>query len=878
MSAIAQRYARDLARRFYAWELRGRGWIAYPNPVSVEPPFREFEGHILQPTRVVDDGRIETIGSKFAKGLAGMFGGATSAPPRVEEEELEEPYPDAISGDPDIVELQIALPPDFEAKGVVFEQFLQSLDFAGGSIAYEILGTAVEIVVSLAVRMDAAPSVRDQVKAFFPEAVIEEVENGLIDTLEGTGGEVRISEYGLEREFMVPLGTLKNVAADPLVSMCGSLQGLKHGEAALFQVLLQPTNHPWAISMLRAVTWNDGKPFFADDAELVAQTREKGRRPLYSAALRILGCADSQSRAGEIVEGMAASLRPLSTVSGNGIVSLPDSETSLERKLQDIVFRRTRRPGMIVNSEELVGLVHLPSAAVRASRLRRVVRKTKAAPDYLVEGDGGVCLGTNTHEGVTREVWLSDALRLNHCHILGGTGSGKSTLLGKIAYGDIISGRGVAVIDPHGDLVDLLLPHIPKERQKDVILFDPTDDEYAIAWNPLGGANDRERDILATDFIAVMKQNTSSWGDQMSSLLGNAVLAFLYSTRGGTLPELRRFLSDKEFRKEFLTTVNHPEVAYFWEDEAPLANKSAMGSILTRLDSLLRYESLLHILGQRKNTLNFAEIMDTGKIFLARLGKGLIGEENAHLLGSLLVSRFYETAIARQARSREDRNPYFLILDEAGDLLTSTVSEILKGTRKYGLSLTLAHQSLAQLRHDDEVYGAVMGSTGTKVCFQVGGDDARKMAEEFGGFAQPDLMNLKSRSAIARVGQRDHSFTLDVPFLPEAPRPLAEAYSEVLTATRSRYCTDRSTIREELAKLRGAIPRERTDPFAKLQKKPGKDEQEAPADAPVAPTSVEVPALSDPLPRSEAIKGEVIRVAGAWGGPASTKRTEKTGF
>jgi len=203
-----------------------------------------------------------------------------------------------------------------------------------------------------------------------------------------------------------------------------------------------------------------------------------------------------------------------------------------------------------------------------------------------------------------------------------------------------------------------------------------------------------------------------------------------------------------------------------------------------RLDALLRYESLLHILGQRANRLDFADIMDSGKIFLARLAKGLIGKENAYLLGSLLVSRFHQTTIARQARSRDDRRPFFLIMDEAADLLTSTVSEILKGTRKYGLGLTLAHQTLDQLRRDDEVYGAVTGNCGIKVCFQVGGDDARKMAEEFGGFQATDLMNLQPRHAIARVGPRDDAFNLEVPFIPEADRPLDEAYEEVLERVR----------------------------------------------------------------------------------------------
>jgi len=687
----------------------------------------------------------------------------------------------------------------------------------------------------------------------------------------------------------------------------------------VFQVLLEPARQPWASSMIRAVSLGEGRPFFANDPDLLDQTQLKVARPLYATVVRVAAKAPRDSRTLELLKALAGALRPLGNPQGNQLLPLNNDGYELEDHISDLVSRQTRRPGMLLNSDELVALAHLPTAAVRAKCLRRVLRPTKAAPAEFTKNRGGVFIGINEHEGVSNEVWLPDQTRLNHCHILGGTGSGKSTLLALMAWQDIIQGRGVAVIDPHGDLIDLLIPHIPPERMNDVILFDPTDEEFAIAFNPLSAASDRERDLLATDFIAVMKQHTSSWGDQMSSLLGNAVLAFLCSTKGGTLPELRRFLADPKFRTEFLKSVTNSEVVYFWENEAAFANKSAIGSILTRLDSLLRYESLLHILGQRANKLDFADMMDSGKVFLARLAKGLIGQENAYLLGGLLVSRFYQTTIARQARSRQDRRPFFLLMDEAGDLLTSTVSEILKGTRKYGLGLTLAHQTLGQLRRDEEIYGAVIGNCGIKVCFQVGGDDARKMAEEFGGFTAADLMNQPALSALARIGPRDNAFNLTTRFVPEPERPLAEAYAEVLGQTRARYSTPRASIRAELAELRKMIPPGKgTDPFSRLSAKQKREREEAAEEgeakspAPMRPeptpvpeppkvtpalipskpakvvTSKEAPAPEPPThelssppsaaapdgvdANGESIKNAIIQAAGGWGFSHETEK------
>ena len=921
MISIGQQYADALTQQFYRWELRGRGWMVWPDPVRLEPPFRRFEGHFVPNELVEDDGQIESLGSRFANRLGRLLAPsqpqAKALPPP-----LEEPEPTIRDGRWDLVELQIALPPDYQPHASVFEQFLFCIGNCRDSISFEVIGTAKELVVQIAVGPDDADAVRDQMRAFFPEAVVTPAEEYLPSAFAPCGsGYMNVMDFGLEREFMVPINGMKAMATDPLVSLCATLGRLNEGEACAFQVLIEPARNPWSPSILSAVSLSDGRPFFANDAELVAQARLKVSRPLYAVAVRAAAVAPEDHRMQALLKAVAGGLHPLANLQGNRLVPLTNEDYPFDQHVDDLLQRITHRSGMLLNSDELIALAHLPTAAVRTKTLKRANQRTKAPPAQLTGDTDDVIIGLNVHEGVSTLVRLPMEVRLNHCHILGGTGSGKSTILALTAMQDIQMGHGVAVIDPHGDLIDTLLPHVPPERLDDVILFDPSDEEYAIGFNPFAASSTREKELLASDFVSVMRQHTSSWGDQMSSLLGNAVLAFLHNSRTGTLPELRRFLFGGEFRSKILETVTNAEVAYFWEHESSLTNKSAIGSILVRLDELLRSEYLLHILGQRSNKLDFAGIMDSKKIFLARLSKGLIGQANAYLLGSLLVSKFYQTTIARQARRRELRAPYMLIMDEAGELLTSTISEILVGARKYGLGLTLAHQSLRQLTGDDDLYGAVTGSCGTKICFQVGGDDARKMAEEFAGFAATDLMNLPKLHAIARVGPRDASFNLQTEFLPEGDRSIEEAYADLIDRTRKRYGTPKADIRGELETLRGVLPkRPPSDPFAKLsaKQKAAREQRVADESLPEEPssegdTTTEPPATAgsqdrsakrsitdeDPTPvapletaessppdsgsetvepepltrgKAESVKNAIIQAAGGWG---FTYETEK---
>jgi hypothetical protein len=382
---------------------------------------------------------------------------------------------------------------------------------------------------------------------------------------------------------------------------------------------------------------------------------------------------------------------------------------------------------------------------------------------------------------------------------------------------DIENGEGVAVLDPHGDLIDRICGVIPQERIDDVVLVDPSDAEYSIGFNILSAHSELEKTLLASDLIAVFQRLSSTWGDQMNSVLQNAILAFLESDRRGTIADLRRFLIEPAFRNEFLKSVKDSEVVYYWQKSFPhLSGNKSIGSILTRLDTFLAQKPIRHMVSQPENRLDFAHIMDSGKIFLAKLPEGLLGRENSYLLGTLLVSKFQQIAMSRQAQQIAARRDFWLYIDEFANFITPSMSEILKSTRKYRVGLTLAHQELHQLQRNSEVASAVMTHPYTRIVFRVGDDDAKKLAEGFSYFEAKDLRNLETGQAVCRVERSDLDFNLSVPLPSETDEDTAAARrQEVITVSRKKYGTAQADVEAMLAKSREAavpLPTIKTEP------------------------------------------------------------------
>ncbi|HWX23660.1 MAG TPA: type IV secretion system DNA-binding domain-containing protein, partial [Vicinamibacteria bacterium] len=363
-------------------------------------------------------------------------------------------------------------------------------------------------------------------------------------------------------------------------------------------------------------------------------------------------------------------------------------------------------------------------------------------------------------------------------------------------------------LDPHGDLVDEIAGRIPEERLADAILFDPADTSYPVAWNILEAHSELERTLLASDLVGIFRRFSTSWGDQMTSVLGNAVLVLLENP-GSTLLDLREFLVDKQTRERLLAAVDDPYLLSYFRHEFQLAAGKSVGAILTRLDGFLRSKTVRQIVGARESRLDLRAVVDRGQIFLARLSQGAIGEENAALLGSLLVSKFHQITMSRQEVKREERRPFFLYADECQEVATASMAQLLAGARKYGLGLILAHQDLRQLEGKaPEVSSALLGNAGTRIAFRVGDRDAKALSEGLSFFGPTDLMSLRVGEAIARIDNSQGDCNLKTELLLPVAAEVASERREAITArSRERYAVRREEPRRpERVEETGAPP------------------------------------------------------------------------
>ena len=461
---------------------------------------------------------------------------------------------------------------------------------------------------------------------------------------------------------------------------------------------------------------------------------------------------------------MAASLRVFADPQGNELIPLRNDDYPFEEHVEDVLCRQSRRSGMLLNSDELIGFVHLPSSDICSPALERDSGKTKAAP-AIARTTTGILFGNNEHIGETRPVRLTPEQRVRHVHAIGASGTGKSTLLFNLIRQDIENGEGVAVLDPHGDLVDKILGVIPESRVGDVVLVDPSDEEYSIGFNILSAHSDLEKNLLSSDLVSVFERLSTTWGDQMQSVLQKAIHVFLESSERGTLADLRRFLIEPPYRAEFLKSVRDPELLYYWQKGFPqLTGNRSIGPVITRLDAFLAPKPIRYMVSQTENRLDFGGIMDSGKIFLAKLPEGLLGKENSYLLGTLHVSKFQQLAMSRQAKQIAARRDFWIYIDEFHNFITPSMAQILSGARKYRIGLTLAHQELHQLERNRDVASAVLSNPYTRIVFRVGDNDAKRLADGFAFFEVRDLQNLETGQAICRIEKADNDFNLTVPF------------------------------------------------------------------------------------------------------------------
>lgn len=767
--------------QFYEWERRGRGWDMYDSPVQLEPRYYPL---LRQPSPydVLDDGQRPTL---FSRLYDTFFGRSVVVQ---EPEHDEEHVPDAFDFH-DIHGLSVfhvSLPKGHKIGSIESEQLLVMFSYCSHPVSFEIIASEQSIILQLVCRNVDASICKSQLQAFFPASSITEQKDILEDALNNHSVHAYI-DFGLGEEFMRPLLTAKSFELDPFMGLFGMFDQLDKGEYAVYQVLFSGTVNSWSKSILDAVVCSDGSSFFRDAPEMVALAKEKVSHPLFGVTVRIVAGGRYYDRAEQIANSLAFAVTQQSKSEWNTLIPLSDASYKHDLYREDILHRRSRRLGMLLNSRELTTFVHFPAPSITAAKLQRSRSVSKSVAEALTGHEHFI--GMNVHQGSEKQVSVSLAHRMLHTHIIGATGTGKSTFMLQSILQDITHGYGCALFDPHGDIAEQVIAHIPKDRAQDVIVIDPTDTEYPVALNILSAYSDTEKEVLASDLVAIFKRLSTSWGDQMNSVFANAILAMVESRSGGTLIDLRRFLIEASFRDTFLQTVEDPHIQYYWKKEFPLLKSSSIAPILTRLDMFLRPKPIRNMVAQKQG-LQWDMVLDTNKIVIVKLSQGLIGAENSYLLGSMLLSKLHQVAMGRQSVHTEKRSPFFIYIDEFQHFISPSLSAMLSGVRKYKIGLTLAHQDMQQVvQYDSELANALLTNAGIRMCFRIGEADAKKMESGFMSFRSEDFLNLGKGEAIIRVERSDQDCNIAVPpFFPSSNVPLV-AKEQVLQYSRSTYGT-----------------------------------------------------------------------------------------
>jgi hypothetical protein len=546
------------------------------------------------------------------------------------------------------------------------------------------------------------------------------------------------------------------------------------------------------------------------DDDAVKALQMKVAKPLFEVNLRLVASAGSPFQANDILDGLTAGFSQFGSPARNDFrVVKPRNPKTL---IHDFIYRAfDDGEKMMLSAEEIASIYHLPISSTETPRVKWLKSKEAPPPDNLPSQ--GILIGDAMFRGTGKPVYITDDDRRRHIYVIGQTGTGKSTLLGNMIIEDIQSGKGVAIIDPHGDLVENALGFVPKERLDDVIYFNPGDLDRPLGLNMLDFNFNRpeEKTFIVNEMQSIFNKlfSQETMGPMFEQYMRNALLLMMEDlpNEPATLVEVPRIFTDTEYRKRKLARIHNPVVIDFWEKEAVKAGGEASLANMTpyitsKFNNFISNDYMRPIIGQPKSAFNFRDVMDNKKILLINLSKGKIGDINAGLLGMVFNGKILMAALSRVDIADADKRADFnLYIDEFQNFTTDSIATILSEARKYRLNLTMAHQFIAQL--EDKIKDAVFGNVGSELVFRVGVQDAEFLVKQFEpAFDQNDLINIDNLNAFAKIlinGQTSKPFNLKVGTQSwnGGNKDLAEKLKEY---SRMKYGQDRHVIEEDIFK------------------------------------------------------------------------------
>ncbi|MDO8686744.1 MAG: type IV secretion system DNA-binding domain-containing protein [Candidatus Berkelbacteria bacterium] len=637
--------------------------------------------------------------------------------------------------------------------------------------------------------------IQSQVYAQYPTAEIFEVDDYALEDIERIrSGNLKIAgvDLNLTNNDVYPLKTFLNFEVDPLAAITGVMSKVEKDEQIWIQMLVKPISDDWqtkSIGHIQSTKSGGGKTnVFGEVSSAITHaitgiittiltgatppstigsegdkkeitlsgTAEAGLKGVetkatklgFGSKIRIVALAPNENVAHAKIASVVGAFKQFNLLNMNGFqASQIKNDFSFFSQYQRRWFVDE---GYILNIEELASIYHLPSISVQTPNIVWAGSKKGEPPADLpieenVEESDLTIFAKADFRHLQHKFGIKIPDRRYHMYAIGKTGTGKSTMLENMAIDDIREGRGLAVVDPHGDLINHVMDYIPEERIKDVVIFSPADKMFPVAFNPLENVDPDMKNIVASGVVGIFKKIFGeSWGPRLEYILRNTILALL-DYPNATMLGITKILVDKQFRDKVVSNITDPVIKDFFVNEFeqydPKFRTEAISPIQNKVGQFLSSSTIRNIVGQPKSTINLKEIMDTGKIFLVNLSIGEIGEDASSLLGSLMITKIQLAAMQRSTIPEEERKDFYLYVDEFQNFATDSFAVILSEARKYHLNLIMTNQYIAQM--PETVRDAVFGNVGTLISYRVGAPDAAALKQEFAPiFEEVDLVNL----------------------------------------------------------------------------------------------------------------------------------------
>ncbi len=684
----------------------------------------------------------------------------------------------------------------------------------------------------IAVPRDFEAVAEKQIHSFYPNAEIEKVNDYNIFNAQGASAGSVIS---MGQDSLLPFQTYQNLPSDPLNLVLNSMSKLQaEGEGAAVQILLRPTEGKQSFatkvaqeiqagySFKEALARAKGKkkkeeeegqqrpPATPADAEIAKAIQGKATKPNFKMNVRLVTSAADQLRADQILGELEGAIAQFAAPSMNSLSTKRLSGKAQEQLFYNFSFRIfDKSKAMIVSTEEITSLYHFPTPFTVAPKIKGL--KAKGAEPPVNLPSEGIVLGKNVFRGQENIIRLALDDRRRHLYITGQTGTGKSTMMKNMIAQDIEVGNGACILDPVGDLAEYVLSIVPDNRKEDVIYFSPGDISRPLGLNMLeiDPSKPEQKSFVTDELLEILKSIYpdvgEAFGPMFENYFKNSVLLLLddYTNEVPTLAEIPRVLADADYRKDKLSRETNPLVKNFWEQEAEKAGGDAslanmVPFITSKLNPFLSNEYLRPIIGQQKSAFNFREVMDTKKILIVNLSKGKLGNANANLLGTMVVSKLLMAALSRVDMEESQRSDFYLYIDEFQNFTTESISTILSEARKFRLDLIVANQFVSQLK--ESIRNAIFGNVGSMVSFRIGMDDAELLKNKFSPvFNENDLANIDNFSAHVKLlinNQTSNPFNIKVEKEKDGSSEVKEAVKELAL---QKYGRDRNEVEQEIA-------------------------------------------------------------------------------